>query len=121
MKNIKILLFTLFAYFSSNAQDPQLFENTWYLQNLIIDGQDNVPPSNEEVPFVDLIFSIVNSSIFLETNVCNNGNGIVNFNNSNSSFLFTEGFSTIIGECNDQNNSSFENLVFIIVFTKPFS
>ena len=23
------------------AQDPQLFENTWYLQDVIIDGNDN--------------------------------------------------------------------------------
>ena len=39
---------------SSNlyAQDPQLFENLWYLHDLIVDGQSHIPPINSEIPFV---------------------------------------------------------------------
>ena len=39
---------------SSNlyAQDPQLFENLWYLHDLIIDGESHIPPINSEIPFI---------------------------------------------------------------------
>lgn len=39
---------------SSNlyAQDPQLFENLWYLHDINIDGESNIPPINNEIPFV---------------------------------------------------------------------
>lgn len=39
---------------SSNiyAQDPQLFENLWYLHDLNIDSESHIPPINTEIPFV---------------------------------------------------------------------
>lgn len=45
MKNIIILL-CIFISFSALAQDPQLFENTWYLQKLTIDTLEILPPDN---------------------------------------------------------------------------
>ena len=54
MKTIKILILVLFASLSSYAQNPQLFENTWYLQKIVIDNQDFFPPSNNEIEFVSL-------------------------------------------------------------------
>ena len=67
MKTIIIFLFTSLVYVSSNAQDPQLFENTWYLSNVIIDGENNYPPNNNEAP-VDVEFEIDISS--LSTQFC---------------------------------------------------
>lgn len=110
MKHI-ILFFTILVFYTSSAQDPQIFENTWYLQNIIIDGQDNFPPSNDEVPFVDLHF-FEDSSILLETNVCNNGSGIVEFDNPNSRFIFTDGLAVTLSDCNNPINTLFEVIYF---------
>jgi Secretion system C-terminal sorting domain len=38
------------------AQDSRLFENTWYLHDLVIDGSSNIPPINNEIPFVPADF-----------------------------------------------------------------
>ena len=40
------------------AQDAQLTDYTWTLENVIINGQDNFPPSNSESVDIDLSFSI---------------------------------------------------------------
>ncbi len=51
------------------AQDPQLFENDWYLQKVVIDNIDYFPPNNAEVDIVSLtilenyIYTLVCSSI----------------------------------------------------------
>mgnify|MGYP000042639435 CR=1 FL=1 len=47
MKTMKILV--LFVSFSSYAQDPQLLDNTWYLQKIIIDDVEYYPPINAGV------------------------------------------------------------------------
>jgi hypothetical protein len=119
MKNIKILFFILFAYFSSNAQDPQLFENTWYLQNLIIDGQDNFPPSNEEVPFITVFFSETQ----FETYVCDVMSGGITYDDINSQFTLDVGLT--FDGCQMSVNGDFQ-LIYLNNFyennvTEPFS
>lgn len=47
-----ILIFNLSAI--SFAQDPQLFENPWYLQKLTIEGVDYEAPNNNEIEFIPL-------------------------------------------------------------------
>ncbi len=111
MKNINILFFILFAYFSCNAQDPQLFENTWYLQNLIIDGQDNLPPNNEDVPFITVSF---NENLFF-TFVCDGLDGIVIYNNSQFSF---DSWSMTLGGCFGINAT--ENAVYQGIYLGEF-
>lgn len=46
MKFIYLLL-AMLVFYTSSAQDIRLLD-TWYLQNLIVDGQDNFPPANYE-------------------------------------------------------------------------
>ncbi len=110
MKTIKILILVLFASLSSYAQDPQLFENTWYLQNVIIDGQDNLPPSNNEVPHVGLDFSLSTPQFI--TYVCNSAEGEVNYDLVNPTFNFIDDLSITLILCNDNTNQFFENLYF---------
>lgn len=43
MKYFYILCF-LFSYSVCSAQDPELFENTWYLHKLNIENIDYLPP-----------------------------------------------------------------------------
>lgn len=109
MKYNHLFLIALIGY-SSSAQDPRLFENTWYLQNVIIDGQDNFPPSNDEVPYIPLL--IYESGFLLETGVCNMGTGIVDFSLIDSSFFFIDGMSVTLSECNNTENGVFEGIYF---------
>ena len=110
MKTIKILVLVLCASLSSYAQDPQLFENTWYLQKVIIDGQDNFPPINNEVPYVPLFITVNN----LETSVCDSMSGsFVEINND--SFTVSD-FNFLLIECSLQENIDFETLYFIDFF-----
>jgi len=77
----KLLIIVILATsFNSIAQDTRLFNYTWFLHNLIVDGEDNIPPVNNEIPFVALDFIEVNPSI--ETAACpeSAGGGDVIFN-----------------------------------------
>lgn len=57
-----VLIFNLQSFITNQqsstlyAQDPDLFKNTWYLHNLVIDGDSNIPPVNDEIPFVPADF-----------------------------------------------------------------
>ena len=44
MKKLLLLLFICLFSFKNYAQDPQLFENDWYLQKIVEDGVDYYPP-----------------------------------------------------------------------------
>ncbi len=98
-----IFIFSISAI--SFAQDPQLFENTWYLQNVIIDGTYNFPPSNDEVSFVPLNFFEPNN---METLVCDVLTADVNFIGSDQFNLFNGG--STFDDCQDQTNTDFEVL-----------
>lgn len=48
MKKI-ILVISLIAGYSTQAQQQELMDNFWYLEKLVIDGEEFFPPDNEEV------------------------------------------------------------------------
>ncbi len=75
---MKTILYIIIFNFSMLcfAQDPQLFEQTWYCQNLIFSGEINTPPANAEVPFVPLNFTEI--PMEFTTSVCNSGSGLLN-------------------------------------------
>ncbi len=89
MKNIICILF-LATTAQVLAQDPQLFENTWYLHDLIIEGQSNIPPINNEIPFVPADFTVPD---FFQTGMCESGGGgEISYNGSNE-FSFPSGIA----------------------------
>jgi hypothetical protein len=50
----------LILIFAQNVfgQNPQLIENTWYLQNVIIDDNNNLPPPpNDDFEFIQATFN----------------------------------------------------------------
>lgn len=49
---LHILLFSISV--SSFAQDQRLFDNTWYLQKINIDGIDYLAPQNNEIDSIEL-------------------------------------------------------------------
>lgn len=93
MKHITLFL-AIFVFYTGYTQDPQLFENDWYLQNVIIDGQDNFPPSNDDVPFITITF--IQNNSFISTYVCDALEGTVIY--TNSEFL-VDSWSMTLGGC----------------------
>ncbi len=113
MKALIFSYLSLFMYFSNYAQDPQLFENTWYLQNVIINGYNNYPPSNDEVEFVSVTFAEPDN---LNTYVCNTFDSELLFSNPNEFFIISYSISLIF--CNLQVNTDFEGIYFDIFFNE---
>jgi len=99
-----IFLFNLCAV--CFAQDPQLFENTWYLQRIIIDGQDHLPPVNSEVDHVTLNIG----TDFIVTIVCESISGpILVIEND---FFEVEEFIFLPDNCFLPETIAFENIYF---------
>ncbi|MFT7072769.1 MAG: hypothetical protein ACJA1Z_003356 [Patiriisocius sp.] len=74
----------LVLYGTGFAQNPQLFDNTWYLQKLTIDNQEIFPP-NIKPPIFEHTFD-EGESAFL-TGYCIFYNYTLLFDDSNSSFM----------------------------------
>lgn len=89
------------------AQDSRLFDNQWYLHNLIIDGESNIPPVNEEIPFVPLDF-LETGEIY--TGICESpGSGTVSY--EGTSEFTVQDFGVLTGGCyNSEENEDFNNL-----------
>jgi len=91
------------------AQDPQLIENTWYLQNVIIDGQSNIPPPpNDEVPFVYINFSTDSFS----TAGCDQLSGEVEYGTSGATFFFPDVIDQTFLDCENEENNLFDDIYF---------
>ncbi len=106
---MKTLLYFLIFNISaiSFAQDPQLFENTWYLQKLIVDGEEYVPPTNGEVEFIPLnIFQDV-----FDTVVCLNLSGY-ELTISNTEINVFEFIILLDEACVLSENNDYENLYY---------
>ena len=100
------------------AQQPELID-TWYLQNLIIDGNDNMPPSDSEVPYVYVIFTPTAFGTF----VCAGIVGQIAYSGADNTFNITASITT--NDCSLQENTTFQNLYldgfYFINMTSPFS
>ncbi|WP_452221925.1 T9SS type A sorting domain-containing protein [Lacinutrix salivirga] len=114
MKRIVLLIAILNISFLSikvNAQDPELTQNSWYLQNLIIDGDDNFPPSNSEVQQVTLEFDTVDYDF--STKVFNTMFSPIDitYNTTNTAFTVNS-LTQTLSVANLQENQDFEIVYF---------
>jgi hypothetical protein len=92
------------------AQDPELFNHTWYLQKIVLeDGTEHIPIPNDDVPFITIIF---NDEIpyYFETTVCNNFVGELIYE-ANNNFLITHSEMTLL-ECKPVENYYFAGIQF---------
>jgi hypothetical protein len=120
---MKYLLYILTILLSINclSQDTRLFETSWYLQNIVVQNNDNEPPSiatlfiNEGSPNDNLTLAMC--SDFL-TN-------FITFNNINSSFLFVSGdWGNGASDCTNDIFESYKNLYYTFYLnndTSPFT
>lgn len=104
------LLLCLGFCYTVVAQNPELFSHTWYLQKMVINGVDHFPPSNTEVPWVDLNFSD-NPDASFQSSICNGAYGDIAFDNMADSFEFID-WALSLGSCNLPVNNSFEQIYF---------
>mgnify|MGYP003630290894 CR=1 FL=1 len=117
MKHLYLILALAFGL-NTYAQHPELPDQTWYMQKLVIDGTDHFPPSNEEVSYVMIQFPDI-LPLYLDTGVCNYFGGEVEFQGIDS-FTMLHYEMTLI-ECDQVVNSSFEGLYFGFFFDADFN
>jgi hypothetical protein len=108
-----ILFIAILVFHKSSAQNPQLLENTWYLRNVIINGQDNFPPSNVELDYIPAIFT--QDGFF--TSVCNELLGFIEY--ENDTFNFPQSLETTLIDCEYQINEDFEVIYFNFYDSAP--
>ena len=103
-----ILLFNVSALCFS--QDPQLFENDWYLQKVIIDGMDYFPPSNSEIGTVNLEFVAHPNYYSMATYACSIISADVN--DIDNEVIDISVFYIINDNCTLPETLTFEDLYF---------
>jgi heat shock protein HslJ len=104
MKKLYTLILLATLNFS-DAQDPQIFNNTWYLQHITVDGVTTVAPTSN----ITLNFSAPNSFI---TSPCNYLAGLVLFENNNTGFSISNYVMSLI-ICPNQALQNFEDMYFL--------
>lgn len=102
--SIFIVLFSAIGF----SQSPELFDETWYLEKLIIDEVNYFPPVNATLPYVSLEFYENNS---LLTSVCNSGYGEINFPEDN--IFMMDVFAVTLSFCLDESNEYFEGIYLL--------
>ncbi len=103
MKKAIIIFVSLFISSQSFAQDPEIFD-TWYLHNLIIDGQDHIPNNlgqNLECYFYDFDPSW-NEFIFHFPNQYSLESFQVTYDPMNPEFIMVDLGGLAMGICFDQ-------------------
>ncbi len=99
-----ILIFSIGTI--SFAQDPQLFENEWYLQKVITEGQEIFPP------YSNFIGRLYLTADFIEVvhPSCEEGfYNTVDYDSSNPVFSIGDGGVIIVGICGDPEVINFMN------------
>lgn len=123
MKNIAALLFMIVSLTTVNAQDPTLLENQWNLFNVVIMGDDNIPPPfNDDITEIGLLFDMPGSTTPFTTYVCNGLYGQVTYA-GNDTFSLTD-LNQTLGSCNGNYSDNYEMTYFEFYFdnaTSPFT
>ncbi|MBL4662997.1 MAG: T9SS type A sorting domain-containing protein [Flavobacteriaceae bacterium] len=116
MKNLLLVLLTICSL-QCIAQDPQLLETTWYLDHIIIDSNQEFPPSEEgeaEIIPMDIALDSFNT-VVCDSHSCNG----IDFNGGNDSFTISSCITGIFG-CDFTENGLFQLLYFDDFFNINF-
>ncbi len=103
MKKI-ILIFLIQSSLLAFGQNPELFTNTWYLQNTIIDGQDNIPPVSEVIPYITADF--IETDYGFQTSICNGLSGSLIYGEEPAAYFQFIDVAITLGSC--MNSPGFE-------------
>jgi hypothetical protein len=96
MKKLLIIIIIIVFGFRSNAQDPQLFDNTWYLEKVILDNVEYLRPFED---FEALLYlTLEDFEVFHPS--CQEGFGSpIQYSMTDSTFSIDDGGVSIIGIC----------------------
>jgi len=109
MKNTNFII-ALFLSMFCYSQDGTLYGVDWKLDFIVIDEQAYYPPVNEELSIVPLSFE--NNGLLFKSFVCKQGEGELVFDDPFYSFNFVDGINFTLPECQNTENSDFEELYF---------
>lgn len=104
-----LLIFIICLSFKGFSQDPQLDDNTWYLESVIINGEDHIAPVNAEITEITLDFFGAIYDFLSE--MCNGLNASLSFDDNNSSFTISDMGQTL-ATCGMYENRIYEQLYF---------
>lgn len=106
MKRLGVLILSLvFSYcWKGTAQDPLLIDNPWYLEKLIIEGEEIIPPYLEIEPVVGRIFFQIES---VTVRFCDFRIWDVVYDSGENSFVFGNWIAAGQG-CDQPGNFLFE-------------
>ncbi|OBX21597.1 hypothetical protein BAA08_11910 [Bizionia sp. APA-3] len=98
--------------------------NTWYLQNVIINGANNSVPDNGEIgDNGDVYLNFLTPPYDFQTFACNGLSGSLSFNDVNSSFIVSD-LGQTLASCAISANNDFEVLYFGLYwdnYSNPFT
>lgn len=111
MKYILIALCFLGIAGQAQDPDPQLFDTTWYLNELIIDDENSTIPSNDEIEHITIVVYEQN----LVASVCLSPAIEIVLDDQ---FMTIIAFGILAGDvvCQDPDNNTFENLYYFFLF-----
>ena len=108
-----IILFNISAI--SFAQDPQLFENPWYLHKINIDNVDYFLPNLEPISFEEHIFTDIPYKFY--TGYCDSVDPLVTYDNQSSTFYLQDSPMIVPGDfCSLPENYTFNSQYFSILY-----
>jgi len=111
-KLLYILLFNISAI--SFAQDPQLFENDWYLYKITIDNVDYLPPNLGDV---DLNFHTFTENPYrFFTGFCDGIDVALTYDNQNTQLSLEDNPGFLIGSCFFPESNLFNDQYFSIFY-----
>lgn len=114
---MKTLLYIILFNIStiSFAQDPQLFENTWYLHKINIDNVDYFLPNLEPISFEEHIFT--DNPYKFYTGYCDSVDPLVTYYNQSSTFYLQDSPMIVPGDfCSLPENYIFNSQYFSILY-----
>lgn len=119
MKNFIILLIAITTAFTNYAQDPQLFENDWYLQKVVIDGDVFYPPYPNDEPERGRVYFVDDTIDELLTSFCGGLTfQIIDFE-PNNIFILQDDPMILIGFCILNINTTYSNLYNSVFYDQP--
>jgi hypothetical protein len=117
VKNLHLILIFLFVgLYQGLAQDPQLFENDWYLQKVIIDEEDIFPPNENTIATLTFTSDLFN----LEHPFCEEAMVVPIVYFGDDSFENENGGTVLIGTCAQQSVIDFGNYHYSIYHDESF-
>lgn len=117
MKHIYILVVTLFVYFSSYAQDPQLFENTWVLQSVAIDDLIYESPYIESEPVTGTI-NFYEEASYIDIIYCDILSPAIEYDSNENTFTLEDNPVILLGDCIHPDNNWFAFIYFSVFYNQ---